>query len=96
MWGKLDRLEYFHRMLKKHIELVERRVIKGEQIPVEEKVHSLFEPHMEWLYKGKAKQAGGIGAYHSGGKRSMGFSRRASGCRETGGGVEQDISEAQT
>ena len=51
---KIERLEYFHGMLKKHIGLVERRVIKGEQIPVGEKVYSLFEPHTEWLYKGKA------------------------------------------
>ncbi|OQZ01680.1 MAG: ISNCY family transposase [Candidatus Brocadia sp. UTAMX2] len=53
---KLERLEYFHRMLKKHIDLVERRVIKGEQIPVEEKGYSLFETHTEWLYKGKANK----------------------------------------
>ncbi|KKO20943.1 MAG: hypothetical protein L3J18_08325 [Candidatus Brocadia sp.] len=53
---KLDRLEYFHRMLKRHIELVERMVVRGEQIPVEEKVYSLFEPHTEWLHKGKANK----------------------------------------
>ena len=51
---KIERLEYFHGMLNKHIDLVERRVIRGEQIPVGEKVYSLFEPHTEWLYKGKA------------------------------------------
>lgn len=53
---KIDRLEYFQGMLKKHIDLVERRVLSGEQIPVDEKVYSLFEPHTEWLYKGKANQ----------------------------------------
>ena len=53
---KIERLEYFHGMLKKHIDLVERRVIEGEQIPVDEKVYSLFEPHTEWLYKGKANK----------------------------------------
>ena len=53
---KIERLEYFHGMLKKHIELVERRVMEGEQIPVGEKVYSLFEPHTEWLYKGKANK----------------------------------------
>ena len=51
---KIEFLEYFHGMLKKHIDLVERRVLGGEQIPVGEKVYSLFEPHTEWLYKGKA------------------------------------------
>ncbi len=36
------------------INLVERRVLKGEIIPHEEKVFSLFEPHTEWICKGKA------------------------------------------
>ena len=43
-------------MLKKHIDLVERRIIRDEQIPVGEKVYSLFEPHTEWLCKGKANK----------------------------------------
>jgi hypothetical protein len=51
---KIETLEYFHGMLNKQIDLVERRVIRGETIPSEEKIHSLFEPHTEWLYKGKA------------------------------------------
>ena len=52
--AKLESLEYFHKMMNKHIDLVERRVLRGEQIPVGEKVYSIFEPHTEWLYKGKA------------------------------------------
>jgi hypothetical protein len=51
---KIETMEYFHGVLNKHIDLVERRVLRGEQIPVGEKVYSLFEPHTEWLYKGKA------------------------------------------
>ena len=31
-----------------------RRVIHGEVIPHEEKVFSIFEPHTEWISKGKA------------------------------------------
>ncbi|GJQ24520.1 hypothetical protein BIY37_00770 [Candidatus Brocadia sapporoensis] len=31
-------------------------MIRGEQIPVGEKVYSLFEPHTEWLSKGKANK----------------------------------------
>ncbi len=31
---KIETMEYFHGMLNKHIDLVERRVIRGEQIPV--------------------------------------------------------------
>ena len=33
---------------------IERRVIKSEKIPHEEKVFSLFQPHTEWINKGKA------------------------------------------
>ena len=47
-------LKYYHEMLDKHIDLVERRIIKGETIPHEEKVFSIFEPDTEWLQKGKA------------------------------------------
>ena len=53
---KIESMEYFHGMLNKHRDLVERRVIRGEQIPVGEKVYSLFEPHTEWLYKGKSNK----------------------------------------
>ncbi len=33
---------------------IERRVIKDEKTPHEEKVFSLFQPHTEWISKGKA------------------------------------------
>jgi IS5 family transposase len=49
----LKQLEYYHEMVDKHIDLVERRIIKGEKIPHQEKVFSIFEPHTEWLQKGK-------------------------------------------
>jgi transposase, IS5 family len=39
---------------ERQIEQIERRVIKGEKIPHEEKVFSLFQPHTEWISKGKA------------------------------------------
>ena len=53
---KIETLEYFHGMLNKQIDLVERRMIRDETIPAEEKIHSLFEPHTEWLYKGKSNK----------------------------------------
>lgn len=53
---KIESLEYFHEMLNKQIDLVDRRVIRNEIIPAEEKIHSLFEPHTEWLCKGKANK----------------------------------------
>lgn len=46
-------LTFYHKMLLKHIDLVERRIIKGEKIPHADKVFSIFEPHAEWVYKGK-------------------------------------------
>jgi hypothetical protein len=50
-----EALEYFHRMLAKHLDLVERRLLKDETIPPSEKVFSLFEPHTEWIQKGKQR-----------------------------------------
>lgn len=46
-------LEQYNHYLKHQIDLVERRLIKGEQIPAKEKIHSIFEPHTEWITKGK-------------------------------------------
>ena len=42
-------------MLDKHLDLVERRLLKEEKIPSHEKVFSLFEPHTEWIQKGKQR-----------------------------------------
>jgi len=46
-------LEYYQSMLEKHIDLVERRIIKGETIPHQEKLFSIFETYTEWITKGK-------------------------------------------
>ncbi len=46
-------LDYFHSELVRHLDLVERRLLRGETIPHAEKVFSLFEPHTEWIAKGK-------------------------------------------
>jgi len=37
----------------RQIDQIKRRVLNGEVIPNEEKVFSLFEPHTEWICKGK-------------------------------------------
>ncbi len=58
---KVIELEYFHQMLIKHIDLIERRLLKGEKIPHEEKVFSLFEPHTEWVNKGKVSTSVELG-----------------------------------
>ncbi|HIG28964.1 MAG TPA: ISNCY family transposase, partial [Verrucomicrobiales bacterium] len=49
----LGEARYFHQMLIKHIDLVKRRMLEEETIPHEEKIFSLFEPHTEWINKGK-------------------------------------------
>ena len=50
---KLIALEYFHEMLEKHIDLVERRLIRGETIPANDKIYYIFETYTEWINKGK-------------------------------------------
>jgi hypothetical protein len=50
-----ETLAYFHGMLVKHLDLVERRLLRDEKIPAAEKVFSLFEPHTEWIQKGKQR-----------------------------------------
>ncbi len=47
-------LKMYHDYLLKFIDQVERRILKGEQIPHSEKIFSIFEPHTEWISKGKA------------------------------------------
>lgn len=46
-------LEHFMGLMEKHIDLVERRVLKGEKIPHQEKMFSIFETYTEWITKGK-------------------------------------------
>ena len=53
--ARWERLAYFHAMLDKHLDLVERRLLKEETIPSHEKVFSLFERHTEWIQKGKQR-----------------------------------------
>ena len=48
-------IRQFHDYLIKHIDLILRRLIHGETIPHEEKMFSLFEPHTEWITKGKSR-----------------------------------------
>jgi len=48
-------LEYFVKMLDKHIDLVTRRLINKEIIPQSEKLYSIFETYTEWITKGKLR-----------------------------------------
>ncbi|MGI9534297.1 MAG: ISNCY-like element ISCku10 family transposase [Thermodesulfobacteriota bacterium] len=46
-------LLYYNEMLLKHIYIVERRIVKGEKIPHEDKLVSIFQPFAEMINKGK-------------------------------------------
>ena len=47
-------IEGFMQHARRQIDQTRRRVMLGEVIPHEEKVFSIFEPHTEWISKGKA------------------------------------------
>jgi IS5 family transposase len=51
---KKQEIEGFMAHAVRQIEQTRRRVILGEVIPHGEKVFSIFEPHTEWISKGKA------------------------------------------
>ena len=48
-----EQLDYFHTMMIKQLDLVERRLVQGQTIAHGEKIFSLFEPHTELIKKGK-------------------------------------------
>ncbi len=48
-------IEHFKDLVTKHIDLIDRRILKGETIPHEEKLFSVFEVHTEWVKKGKSR-----------------------------------------
>lgn len=51
---QMENIRGFMTHANRQIEQIDRRVLKGEVIPHQEKVFSLFEPHTEWICKGKA------------------------------------------
>ena len=51
---KLVNIEYYLEHAVRQIDHVERRLLKGETIPQDEKVFSIFEAHTRWISKGKA------------------------------------------
>jgi len=52
--ARLSELNDFIRHARRQIDQIDRRVLRGERIPHDEKVFSLFQPHTEWISKGKA------------------------------------------
>ncbi len=51
---RLDTIEKFIQDAERQIDQTIRRVVHKEKIPHKEKVFSIFEPHTEWIKKGKA------------------------------------------
>jgi hypothetical protein len=51
---RLITIEEYIRHAERQIDQIRRRVVFDEQIPHGEKVFSIFEPHTEWISKGKA------------------------------------------
>lgn len=54
-------LDRFIDLISKHIDLIERRLLKGESIPHEEKIFSIFEEYTEWITKGKKRPSVELG-----------------------------------
>ena len=52
--GDPVKIDHFIGHAKRQIDQVDRRVLKGETIPHDKKVFSIFEPHTRWISKGKA------------------------------------------
>jgi hypothetical protein len=51
---RLSIVEQYIRHAERQIDQIRRRVVLDEKIPHEEKVFSIFQPHTEWISKGKA------------------------------------------
>jgi len=51
---RLSGIEAYICHARRQIDQIRRRVVYGEKIPHAEKVFSIFEPHTEWISKGKA------------------------------------------
>ena len=49
----IEMLVKYKNYVTKFTDQIERRLLKGEVIPAEEKIFSIFEEHTEWITKGK-------------------------------------------
>ena len=58
---RLSIVEQYIRHAERQIDQIHRRVVLDEKIRHEEKVFSIFEPHTEWISKGKAGVAQELG-----------------------------------
>ena len=59
--ARIEEMRYYHHMLIKHIDLLDRRLLKGQKIAHNEKVFSVFQPYTELIKKGKTNPSVEIG-----------------------------------
>lgn len=52
--ARAEELQIYVNFALWQIDLIRRRVLQDEKIPHEDKIFSIFEPHTEWISKGKA------------------------------------------
>jgi len=62
LYVKIEETEEFIKDAERQIDQIERRIIKGEKIPHDEKLFSIFEKHTEWISKGKSGVPQELGA----------------------------------
>jgi IS5 family transposase len=53
--GLIRQIEEFRRLGQRVVNQTRRRIIGGEQVPVDEKLFSIFEPHTDLIVRGKAR-----------------------------------------
>ena len=51
-----DEIEHFGGLAERVMTQTRRRVLEGEQVPVHEKIFSIFEPHTDLIKRGKAQR----------------------------------------
>ncbi len=59
---KLCLIDSYLRHARRQIDQVSRRLLRGEAIPQNEKVFSIFEPHTRWITGGKSRLTRGAGS----------------------------------
>ena len=52
--ARIENLKSYINHACRQIDQIQQRVLQGEKIPHDEKVFSIFQPHTEWISKGKA------------------------------------------
>ncbi len=64
-------LEHFAGLTERVIDQTERRVFKGESVPADQKVVSIFEPHSDIIVKGQREVVFGHKIFLAGGKSNL-------------------------